>query len=917
MNKPELLSRDLPDPESAERFLRQLSEQHASQYNKLLKKDGLLSDILTLVAYSPLIAATLLQNPEYFWWLDRKRSEQGSRSKSELLESLARFSLTNSQIDHNVLLARFRRRELMRIFLADIRRLLTIAEITEAISNLADAILENALRSAAQNLENRYGKPQEFDAKGRQMAATFCIVSLGKLGSRELNYSSDIDLLFLYSDEGVTSSTGSREPVTNREYFSKLAEAVSRTVGAQTGEGAAYRVDLRLRPHGRVGPLAMSVKDTVRYYANEAESWERQVLIRSRVSAGDPELFQRFFDQVESRVFASDTSVEAALRNVSLSKQKIDLKNRSATGFDVKLGRGGIREIEFIAQALQLAHGGRDEWLRSPHTLISLSRIADRGLITETELSELFEAYDFLRRLEHILQMENGLQTHTVPAEPERRHLIARRMKQNSPADFEARLTRNSRNVRRIFDKIFADANAALDNEKPTAADESVISDEPATISAASGLAPEIVRSIQKSDTRVHLTGAKRELLAKAASASHRVVELIAAAPHLINDIPDSPDITRGRDHLELLVSAVASKNTFGARMGALRRAWARLHLEIMVLDAAGQIGLDEAKSLQTDLAEASIHAAIEAVKWELSERYGGDFQSLPLAILGLGKLGSGGIDYGSDLDLVMVHDPDNANFQPPGELSHHEFFAKAVELFVTALSGVTRDGSLYRIDLRLRPHGKNGSSVISAAAFVDYVRDSAAIWELLAFLKLRAAGGDQDIGVRVETAVREAIHAKANNIPRDELSAETGRIRARLETERAGVRNSKDVDIKFGSGGMLDVYFAVRYIQLRDNIADDRVVRSTGSTLELLRTAGAFSPETHDALSSGYRFLSALDHNIRLTIGRSSRLPQGNRKAMSVITARMAAASPAALVQQLTIHRLEIRSAFERILKD
>ena len=196
MSNLDSLVKDLPDAESATRFLKQFSERNPSHGAKLLKNDGLLSDCLTLAAYSPLLAATLIQNPEYLWWLNRKRSESSVRNKEELLESLARFALTNSQIEPQVLFARFRRRELLRIFLRDIRRLGTIAEITEEISNLADAILENALRIARQEMDNRFGAPFEFDGKGRTRPSEICIVSLGKLGSKELNYSSDIDLLF-------------------------------------------------------------------------------------------------------------------------------------------------------------------------------------------------------------------------------------------------------------------------------------------------------------------------------------------------------------------------------------------------------------------------------------------------------------------------------------------------------------------------------------------------------------------------------------------------------------------------------------------------------------------------------------------------------------------------------------------------
>jgi glutamate-ammonia-ligase adenylyltransferase len=256
---PDILLRDVPDPLAVKQFAELFEQRHPSHFRKLAKNNALFSDVAAIAAYSPLLATTLLQNPEYVSWLDRRRVDKGVRGTEQLLESLARFALTHSSVEPSITFARFRRRELLRIYLADIRRQMTVAEITEELSNLADAILEFALRQAIQEMDNRYGSPLEHDERGREVRSRFCIVSLGKLGSRELNYSSDIDLLFLYSDEGTTAGHGSRGAVTNREYFSKLAEHISRLVGKQSGEGATFRVDLRLRPHGRVGPLAMSV----------------------------------------------------------------------------------------------------------------------------------------------------------------------------------------------------------------------------------------------------------------------------------------------------------------------------------------------------------------------------------------------------------------------------------------------------------------------------------------------------------------------------------------------------------------------------------------------------------------------------------------------------------------------------------
>ena len=258
----------------------------------------------------------------------------------------------------------------MRTYLHDIRRAHTLVETTEELSNLADAILDYSLSLARRDLDNRYGLPRKTDERGRSATAEFCVLALGKLGSDELNYSSDIDLVFLYSDEGTTAGTGERGEVTNREYFVKLSEAIAKFAGQSGGEGAAYRVDLRLRPHGRDGALACSLVEAVRYYERSAQDWERQALIRVRPSAGSSELFARFKEQVTPHVFRPEVSVSNALASVRLAKQKIDRKVEKKVGFNVKLGRGGIREIEFIAQALQLAHGGKDDWLRVSHTLV-------------------------------------------------------------------------------------------------------------------------------------------------------------------------------------------------------------------------------------------------------------------------------------------------------------------------------------------------------------------------------------------------------------------------------------------------------------------------------------------------------------------------------------------------------------------
>jgi [glutamine synthetase] adenylyltransferase / [glutamine synthetase]-adenylyl-L-tyrosine phosphorylase len=878
MESHDTLIHGLPDPTAAARFLSEFGEKHPADRNRLITRPGLLSDVVTIASFSPLLATTMVRHPEYLWWLDRRRKLTGARSTDDLLESLGRFSLVNSTLDPQAVFARFRRRELLRIYLRDIRRLVGIAEITEEISNVADAVLEFALRLARAEMDKRFGQPQQHEPDGRVAAATFCITALGKLGSRELNYSSDIDLLFIYSAEGETAG-GDRGSVTNREYFVKIVEQIVKLVGERLGEGSAYRVDVRLRPHGRLGALAMSVDDVVRYYESEARAWERQVMIRSRASAGDAALFRKLFSRIEERIFAKDESVESALESVRSSKAQIDRKSANGGGYDVKLGRGGIREIEFIAQALQLAHGGRDRWLRSPHTLISLARLAEHGHLREVELARLSAAYEFLRRTEHIIQMENGLQTHAVPNDPERRELLARRMKFAVGGDFERDLIMHTSNVSATFLRVFGS--------------DSIES------GAGHGSKQSVSRSLPQSTDRKYL--------------SPRLRALFDVHPTEALDPPGAwPDF-----RTELLKSVVAdgvasSSGEFRRKLGVLRRTWQRMIVRIAAADLAGRISISESKRLQTELAEASIEAALHVVDSELKRRYGVGLDRSSLGVLALGKLGGRGVDHDSDLDLLFVYRDDAA---APDEFTTAEFHARAVELLVTALSSVTREGSLYRVDLRLRPYGTKGQTAYPKHQFLEYMRETAEIWELLAFVKLRAVGGDIEFATEIENETRRIIHERALKLDPHQLAAETRRIRLALEKQRSRTRRTGEIDIKYGEGGMLDVYFAMRYLQLRNNVPDAPDDRSTLFTLELLRMAGSLDDDSHEALACGYEFLSTLDHYLRLVVGRTTRLPESKAEAMAAVAKRYAEKSLSELTEHLTLHRISIRRAFKNIV--
>ena len=945
----EFLLRDLPDPNGARLFVERLAKERPRAHQTLLKQPALAADVLALAAWSPLLATTLEQNPDYLSWLARERSDPRIRTRDELKEALARFALTNSSLNPQVLLARFRRRELLRTYLHDIRRSQTMVETMEELSNLADAILDYALSLARQDLDNRYGLPRSVDERGRTATAEFCVIALGKLGSMELNYASDIDLVFLYSDDGTTAGTGQRGEVSNREYFVKLSETIARLVGQSGGEGAAYRVDLRLRPHGRDGALACSLQEAERYYMQTAQDWERQALIRSRASVGSAELFSRFKAAITPAVFRSEVSVTDALASVRLAKQKIDRKVEKKSGFNVKLGRGGIREIEFIAQALQLAHGGRDDWLRVSHTLVILGRLADRGFITPTERSDLSDAYYFLRYLEHRLQMEHGLQTHTVPEAAESQALVARRMGFVTTADLLSALKLHTSHVRQTYDRLFTeteatvqstdetetplktankDASLALaaarvlvshlephDENKPKALAKRLLSLAEELMNPHRALVQltRIAASLDKLEKQIIISETNLVTLVQLCGTSDSFAEMIAANPSLITSLGAPVNAAMRRDYRSLLRTAIDAERSFPAELAAFRLQWSELIVEIGAQDVANELSIYEANRLQTELATASMNVAYLIARREMARRYGSFSGGPRIAFYGVGRLGTGGVDYGSDLDILINYD--SLVPSPIKTLTQDETYSRLVELMIAALSSITREGYLYRVDTRLRPHGKNGPLVTSADGFLEYLKEESAPWEWLAYVKLRCVGGDQELGKMIETHARHRIHnIAAKHDPKDLMSV-TRHVRERLEKEKGGRARKPGIDIKYGPGGMLDVYFASRYLQLRDEVMDEGDDRSTAFTLERLREEGSLTDDDYSVLSNGYSLLRSIDHNLRLVMGRSTRLPDPNHFAAKDIATRAGFESVSEMQETLTEQMRAIRAAYNRIL--
>jgi glutamate-ammonia-ligase adenylyltransferase len=972
----ELFIDKLPDPAGARAFLGRLEAVDPAVANNSRKNPLLLSRILTLVGQSPYLAETLLRHPEHIAWLRAETERDFDRVKSveQLSEELARFITRTIDADDPMRLARFKRREFLRIYLRDCLGVATLSEVTEELSNLADVILQYSLSRAYQEMVNLRGTPHAQDQRGRIENAELAIVALGKLGCRELNYASDIDLLFLYYGEGETSGDSRRasSPISNKEFFAGVAERVVQMIARSSEEGAVYRIDLRLRPYGRDGDLIWSVGRASDYYRNQAHNWERQALIRARAAAGNEEVASRFLDLVRDVIFTPD-ALPDTLDSVRRAKERIDRNEAArARGFNVKLGPGGIREIEFIAQALQLKHGGREPWVRSAQTLIVLARLAEKDYLSEFERARLSAAYTFLRTVEHRLQMEHGAQTHTLPTARPKLEMLARRCGYGSAdkpaAHFMQDLESHTSAVRKVYNRVFGEAGLpepdpeiqpqdaqreAVDNEtvriitqaatrlsKALAGDggtEPSLRDEfESAIASALPNAINPSRSLRNltawADSFATYTREQTRAIGWPASSNNclklaeRLVpvlssqylsHLLVSRPMLATVLLGDEAATTRADFFGVMREAVDRESDPASKTDALRRAWYRLVVQIGYKDmsvaggrwpvaggresvaggresVAGFYGTDDPGKRprthdrtpdtdhrptatdhlrennldQTALAEAALRIgagiALEAIGIN-----GVQPDELPFTILGLGRLGHAGMDYGSDLDLLVVFD-DNSGWTPaaPGDPaaagnSPLEFYARLTSELVRVLSSITREGLLYRSDLRLRPEGKNGGLAITISNLVAYITDRASAWEHSAYLKAREVAGNLQFGERARKAICNACFEAASK--NESLRQELSNIHTRLVREKA---RGPRPNIKWGRGGMTDVYFVTRYLQLREQIYFPPE-RGTSALIVHLGELGALEDAAARSLFEGYGFLRRLDHWMRLLMDR------------------------------------------------
>ena len=570
--------RRVPDPD--------LALNNLERFNKAVLDPrfllGLLRDnprilhlLLTIFGSSQFLSDILVRHPQLFEWLLEPGVIRRPKGKEELQEEGRQAASALPSLERKWgALRRFKVQEILRIGLQDLVGRQPLAGITEELSNLADVILEAAYQICHAELVERHGVPQFLDDLGRVRACTFVILGLGKLGGRELNFSSDIDLIFVYEAEGETAGTRGAEGVrlgriSTQEFFRKLGEMLVKGMGEPTSEGHLYRVDLRLRPEGRTGSIASSLRTCEIYYESWGQTWERQALIKARPVAGDLTLGETFQRMVAPFVYRQYLDF-GALEEIRAMKERINLTVREdgRARRNVKLGYGGIREIEFLVQGFQLLHGGKNPWVREVNTLRSLHRLVGQGLLADADYEVLARAYIFLRKLEHRLQILHDRQTHTLPESPRELETLARRMGYHPPecpdpvASLLTDYERHTRAVRSLY-------NAFLQESGKREEESSEASSDPVALFFSADLPVEELRGrlatvgFEDVDRALRNFQAIREGQPFAHSLQQARRSLARLAAELVRALGDVPDPDLALTTFERFIRIVAPRTTF------------------------------------------------------------------------------------------------------------------------------------------------------------------------------------------------------------------------------------------------------------------------------------------------------------------------------------------------------------------
>jgi glutamate-ammonia-ligase adenylyltransferase len=901
-----------------------------------------------LVALSPFAADIITRYPVLLEELRSASRLTSSASTGELATLLA-SALRDGTGEDDFLqrLRLFRHRELVRIVWRDLNEGVDVTESLRDLSDLADTAINAALEYANALLRTRHGEPRAEDGTPCGVG----IVAMGKLGGHELNFSSDVDLVFLYSAAGETD--GARA-LSNEEYFRLLAQRVIDLLSRNTADGFVYRVDVRLRPFGSAGPLAVSLPALEGYLLQSGRDWERYAWIKARVVNEWADAESLYRDVLRPFVYRRylDYGVFSSLRDMK-ALIEAEVANKELRG-NLKLGPGGIREIEFIVQTLQLVRGGTVASLRERQLLKALPALVDAGCLPEPDAAELTGAYRFLRLAENRIQALHDRQTHDLPEDLADRERLAGAMGQPDWPAFLAALQLQRDTVARHFrDIVFrgTSGDSAGDDEdggqaggaggqprrpvvelsrvwleeaapevqlqrlatagfeEPAAVLERVLRlregglpqrlDEagrqrldmlmPAVLRAASRQ-PGAVRALDGMVLVLESIGrrsayfallienpAALERLVGSCASSEFLARLVATHPLLLDELLDprvfeqAPSRSELAADLAVRLSRVPADDA-EARLDALRNFQQAAIFRVAVVDLAGVLPLMKVSDRLTDVAELVLEAALALAWQELAARHGeprcvagGEPRPARFAIVGYGKLGGLELGYGSDLDLVFLHDSDGEQQQTDGaqSLDNAVFFSRLTRRIISILTMHTTSGKLYEVDIRLRPSGESGLLVSSLTAFDSYQRQDAWTWEHQALLRSRAVGGDSGVKAAFEQL---RVRALTTYVRREDLAREVLEMRQRMRSELSK-GTPELLDVKQDAGGITDIEFLVQYLVLREAHRYPDLVRWSDNIrqLEALAAHGILRPADAEELADTYRNYRQRLHHLNL----------------------------------------------------
>jgi len=786
--------------------------------------------------------------------------------------------------------------------IGDLAGLLPLEGVVQALSDLADCSLDRAVAAAIRE------RTPDAEPVG------FAVVALGKLGSRELNYSSDVDVLFLY-DPKTLPVRGREEPW---QAGVRIGQRVVELLQKRDGNGYAFRVDLRLRPSPEATPIALPVEAAISYYESSALPWERAAFIRARAVGGDKALGAAFLDAIHPFVWRRSLDFGAVGEIQSISSRIRDHYAQGQAfgpGYDLKRGRGGIREIEFFAQIHQLIHGGRDPALRAPATLDALAALAAAGRIDEAEAADLSSAYRLLRTVEHRLQMVDDRQTHSLPSDAAAFDNVAALHGLPSGEALLDLLRQPIERVAAIYDRLepqsgrkvpvdpqgteawltragFADPASARARIESWRSARARALRTPAAREAFEAMLPGLLTAFGAAPAAMDAMNRFDDIISKLPSAVN-LFRLLEAQPVLAQVLAQvlghAPALAEALGRRPELLDGLIDASAFEApgpveQLAAEFARPARRDEDYQqLLDRVRRMVNERRFALGTQLVVASsdpldvaagyarvAEAAVEVLGDAAIREFEAAHGRVPgseLVILGLGRLGGGELTHASDLDLVFLFSGTHeAESTGPRALRATDFFNRLAPRVIAALSVPTAAGPLYEVDTRLRPSGKDGMLVVSFEAYADYLHHRAWTWEHMALTRARPIYGSAEARTEVQAIIDRVLQ-----LPREpsELVAHAVRMRSEMAKHKPA---SSPFDVKLGPGGLVDLEFAVQVLQLRHQIG---LTPGLADALGALIEAGLVAPEIEEAR----RLLTRMLVTFRLVSPSAVEPPEASRE--------------------------------------